>query len=278
MVNRGNMTCILRRAAMLLLSALLVLTAASCGRHTPVDEKNERPVISVGSSDYPPFIDLDNNGNPTGLDVDIFREAARRAGYDISFVTINWEERDDLLESGAIDCVTGGFTVEGRESDYLWVGPYVSSNQVVVVNSTGDIDSLEDLGGKSVAVQSASIAEEILLTRSNPSVPEDVQVYSYEDNSLPFAALGCDYIDALVADEPVVIQYMKDYDTVFTVLDEPLMYASVGTAFARDGDAELCAALNAAVDEMREDGTLDEIVSRYLSVPDTDSGGDGLEE
>ena len=203
--------------------------------------------------------------------MDILKEAFDRIGYDIRFVEISWEDKDKLLQSGEVDCVSGGFTVESREDDYLWVGPYLSSNQVVVVNATSGIQSLQDLEGKTLAVQAASIAESILLEQSNPDLPENLQVLSYEDNSLPFAALGCNYVDAIVADEPVVIQYMKDYNTVFTILDEPVMHASIGTAFAKDGDAELCAKVNAAIEEMREDGTLEEIINRYL-------GGSDFEE
>ena len=258
-------------------AAVLPFCLASCGQEAAEEASGDRPVITVGSEDYPPFIDMDNNGEPTGLDIDILKEAFDRIGYDIRLVEMDWEDKDDLLESGAVDCVTGGFTINGREDDYLWVGPYMNSNQVVVVNQTGDIASLQDLAGKTVALQASSIAEELLLEHSDPRLPEGIEVFSYEDNALPFAALGCDYIDALVADEPAVIQYMKDYETVFTILEEPVMYASVGTAFAKDGDAELCARVNAVMDEMRADGTLAQIISRYFEDAERYLGGGALE-
>ena len=271
-------TKLCKKIAVILTAAVFAFCLTSCGQDVDSYISGNRPVITVGSSDYPPFIDLDNNGDPTGLDMDILKEAFDRIGYDIQLVTISWEEKDELLESGEIDCVTGGFTVEGREDDYLWIGPYMSSNQVVVVNSTSDIKSLQDLQGKKIAVQSTAIGEEILLEHSNPNIPEDVQVFSYEDNMLPFAALGCDYVDALVADEPVVVQYMKDYDTLFAILDEPVMYAEVGTAFAKNGDTELCAKANAAIEEMRNDGTLEEIINSYMGDENGYSGGEDLEK
>ena len=267
-----------KRLCALFIAAVLLLCPVSCGGGKEPDADGTRPVVTVGSEDYLPFIALDNNGEPSGLDMDILKEAFDRVGYDIRFVTISWEEKDAFLASGEVDCVTGGFTVEGREDDYLWVGPYMSSNQVVVVNSTDDIHSLQDLKGKSIAVQASSTAETILLGHSNPNIPEEIQVFSYEDNMLPFAALGCHYVDALVADEPVAVQYMKDYDTLFTVLEEPALYAAVGTAFAKTGDAELCAQVNAAIDTMREDGTLEAIIERYLDHADRYLRGDPLEK
>ena len=244
--------------------ATFMISLCSCKNETIIDDDDNRSVITIGSSDYPPFMDLDNNGNPTGIDVDILEEAFDRIGYDIRFVTISWENKDDLLKSKDIDCVTGGFTINGREDDYLWIGPYMNSNQVIVVNKGSGIDSLNDLNGKTIAVQSSSAAETILLERSNLNIPEDIQILSYEDNMLLFAALNSNYIDAFVADEPVVVQYMRDYETNFVILDEPLINASVGTAFALDGDAELCQKANDAIDEMKKDGTLQEIIENYL--------------
>ena len=270
-------------AKMLPVIAAVVLVAlflANCGSNsdskTPTNT-TQRPVITVGSADYPPFIDMDNNGSPTGIDMDIMREAADRIGYDIEFVSINWEDRNELLASGEIDCVGGGFTVNGREDEYLWVGPYMDADMVIVVNTDSLIFSLAELEGKTVAAQSAGIGEDILLEHLNPSIPTDVQVFSFERSSLMLAALGANYVDAVIVDVPVAIQYMKDYNTTFTILEEPALHASVGTAFAKDGDAELVAQLNAAIDEMRADGTLDAITDSYLS-PETETAGGEADE
>ncbi len=260
-------TFINKKISNILLTIIVIVPMfflCSCKDKTIINDDDIRTIIKIGSSDYPPFMDLDNNGNPTGIDVDILKEAFDRIGYDIQLVSISWEDKDDLLESQEIDCVTGGFTVNGREDDYLWIGPYMNSNQVIVVNKDSGIDSLKDLNGKTIAVQSSSSAEKILLERSNSNIPEDIRILSYEDNMLLFAALGSNYIDAFVADEPVVVQYMKDYDTSFVILDEPLIYASVGTAFVLDGDVELCKKVNDTIDAMRLDGTLQEIIENYL--------------
>ena len=254
-----------KKLRMLLTAALLVVFLAACGQSTQTEANEARPVITVGGENYPPFADMDNNGTPTGLDIDILTEAFDRVGYDVRFVHIQWEDKDELLASGEIDCVTGGFTIDGREDDYLWIGPYMNSNQAVAVNEGSDIHSLGDLKGKTVAVQAATIAEKILLENGNPNAPQAVQLFSFENSTLLFAALGCDYVDAIVADEPVIIQYMNDYGTTFTILDEPLTYAKVGTAFAKDGDAQLCEQVNAAIDAMREDGTLDTIIQSHTN-------------
>ena len=64
------------------------------------------------------------------------------------FAYINWEEKKELVEYGDIDCIWGSFTIDGREEEYNWTGPYMISRQVVAVNEDSDIYSLSDLKGK----------------------------------------------------------------------------------------------------------------------------------
>jgi len=81
----------------------------------------------VGSDNYPPFIYLNNDSTPTGIDVDIATEAFARIGYAVRFEIIDWEQKTKLVESGAIDCIWGCFSMDGREQLYRWVGPYMSA-------------------------------------------------------------------------------------------------------------------------------------------------------
>ena len=263
-----------RRIQSLILAAMtaaVVLCLAACtgaGSAASDADNGDRPVIKAGSADYPPFIYLDNDGNPTGIDVDVLNEAAARIGYDVDYVDINWEFKDELLEAGDIDCITGGFTVEGREDRYRWIGPYLRSNQVFAVNAVSDIYTYADLKDKSVSVQIAGIAEQYVLDDPDNRIPQLTHILSGENSNMLFAALSSNYVDAVAADEPVVLQYAKDYKTDFRILDEPLIYANVGTAFAKDADSALCESLDNALSDMREDGTLSEIIGRYFDEPD----------
>ena len=77
------------------------------------------------------------------------------------FKLINWEDKKELLESGEIDCIWGSFSMDGREEEYQWAGPYMTSYQVIAVRTDSDIYSLQDLEGKTVAVQSTTKPEEL---------------------------------------------------------------------------------------------------------------------
>ena len=108
------------------------------------------PELTVGSDNYPPFIYLNNDSTPTGIDVDIATEAFARIGYAVRFEIIDWEQKTNLVESGAIDCIWSCFSMDGREQLYRWVGPYMVSRQVVAVNADSGIETLADLAGKTL--------------------------------------------------------------------------------------------------------------------------------
>ena len=241
-------------------TALGGLTA--CGG---TDAKNSGlPQILIGSDTYPPYIYLNNDGTPTGIDVEIATEAFRRMGYAARFEVIDWEQKTALVESGAIDCIWGCFSMQGRETLYQWAGPYMVSRQVVAVNTDSSIQSLSDLAGKTVMVQSTSKPEGIFLSGSDPRIPQTVEVFSIEDRSVQYAMLACGYVDAIAAHETAILQYMKDNNAVFRILEEPLLVTGLGVAFAKNDSRGLDHQLNDTFAQMREDGTLERIVGKYL--------------
>ena len=241
-------------------TALGGLTA--CGG---TDAKNsDLPQILIGSDTYPPYIYLNNDGTPAGIDVEIATEAFRRMGYAARFEVIDWEQKTALVESGAIDCIWGCFSMQGRETLYRWAGPYMVSRQVVAVNADSSIQSLSDLAGKTVMVQSTTKPEGIFLSGSDPRIPQTVEVFSIEDRSVQYAMLACGYVDAIAAHETAILQYMKDSNAAFRILEEPLLVTGLGVAFAKNDSRGLDHQLNDTFAQMREDGTLERIVGKYL--------------
>ena len=250
------------RGCTLLAASAAVGSLTSCGGTNAKD--SGLPQLIVGSDTYPPYIYLNNDGVPAGIDVEIATEAFRRMGYAARFETIDWEQKTALVESGAIDCIWGCFSMQGRETLYRWAGPYMVSRQVVAVNADSSIQSLSDLAGKTVMVQSTSKPEGIFLSGSDPRIPQTVEVFSIEDRSVQYAMLACGYVDAIAAHETAILQYMKDNNAVFRILEEPLLVTGLGVAFAKNDSRGLDHQLNDTFAQMREDGTLERIVGKYL--------------
>lgn len=266
---RSPLSRVLRAGLVLGAACCLVLALGSCGGQTETEtaSHSDLPVILVGSDNYPPFHYEDANGQPTGIDVDLAKEAFRRMGYQAVFVTIDWEDKQDLVERGEIDCIWGSFSSDGREDQYLWTEPYLYSRQVVAVRQDSDIQTLADLAGKRVAVQSTTKPEELFLAHTDPRIPRVAEVFSLQDRELIYPYLSKGYADALAAHETAILQCMSDYSLDYRILDEPLLTVGLGVAFARTDQRGLDKELSRTFEEMRADGSLEQIVGRYLDEP-----------
>lgn len=160
------------RCALALLTMLTAGLLSGCVSDAASD--STLPTITVGSDTYPPYVYMDNNGDITGLDVDIAEEAFRRMGYRAEFTTIDWEQKTKLVDNGEIDCIWGCFSMDGRENDYQWAGPYLVSRQVIAVGAQSGIERMSDLTGKTIAVQATGKPEADLSERrrKRPGLPK----------------------------------------------------------------------------------------------------------
>lgn len=261
----------LRRWGLLLAAAgLCAALLGGCG-HTAepqAESTAELPVILVGSDNYPPFNYLDVDGAPTGIDVDLATEAFRRMGYQAQFVTIDWENKKTLVEAGSIDCIWGSFSMDGRADEYTWAGPYMASYQVVAVRTDSDIHTLQDLAGKTLAVQSTTKPEELFLGHTDPRLPQLRALYSLQDRDLIYPTLIKGYADALAAHDTAIQQFMADYSVQYRILEEPLEVVGLGVAFAKTDDRGIARQLTRTFAQMRADGTMREILAKYLDDPE----------
>lgn len=251
-----------------LIFSILMATLAGCDKADKVSDTTKKPIIKIGSDNYPPYNFLNEDGVPTGIDVELATEAFRRMGYKTEIVQINWEKKKELVESGKIDCIMGCFSMEGRLNDYRWAGPYIASRQVVAVNENSDIYKLNDLKGRNLAVQSTTKPEGIFLKRTDKRIPKLGNLISLGHRELIYTFLGKGYVDAVAAHEESIVQYMKDYDTNFRILKEPLMVVGIGAAFAKNDDRGICEQLNQKLKEMHKDGTSLKIIKKYLDDPE----------
>lgn len=250
-------------------ACLLVAVCAGCGMEPAQTEKAVYPngELLVGSDNYPPYNYTDSDGNPTGIDVEMAKEALGRLGYEAKFVLINWEKKKELVEDGTVDCIWGSFTMDGREEDYRWAGPYMASRQVVAVNPDSDIYTLADLKGQDVAVQTTTQPEQIFLSHKDSRIPEIDSLLSLQNRELIYPLLSKGYVDAIAAHETAIRQYMSDYDITYRILEEPLSVVGLGVAFAREDTRGIDKALSEVFVAMQKDGTTESILSHYLEDP-----------
>lgn len=247
-----------------LLAVLLALCGAVlCGCGQQETETEELPVLVIGSDDYEPYFYLDEDGAYAGIDVEIARAACERLGWTPDFRQIFWQEKDQLLADGEVDCLWGSFSMTGREDRYNWAGPYMYSRQVVIVQADSDICTLADLNDKRIAVQISTKPEELLLTHQVPGVEQVKNVYSLANVNDVFSALDKGYVDACAGHETAYRSFMGGRAGQYRVLDQELLRVGLGVAFYKEDDTGRAEALGDVLRELKEDGTAAGILERY---------------
>lgn len=240
-----------------------------CGQKASEDSAidDDMPVVTVGCDDYSPFSYVDDSGNMTGIDVELAREAFSRIGYRPHFVIINWEDKNQLLKNGDIDCIWSSFTLTGREDQYAWAGPYMKSNQVIAVRENSNIHTIDDLKGRILAVQSTTKPEDII-RRHDGSVPPLEKLISVQKRDVVFLLLTKGYADAMAAHDTSIEQCVKNTGMRVRILDTPLQSVGLGVAFDKDDTRGINSQLNTALSEMYQDGTVQKILGKYFENPE----------
>ena len=225
----------------------------------------ERTTFTVGfDASFPPYA-YQENGEYVGFDLDLAQEVCDRNGWELVKTPIDWDAKDMELNSGAIDCIWNGFTMNGREDAYTWSEPYVNNTQVFAVKKDGGITSSADLAGKTVLVQADSSALAALKDEENEEIKaladsfaELREVPDYETALLELEAGSA---DAVAMDEGVAIDKQSKNDNI-TILDEEISKEQYGIGF-KLGNEELRDQVWATLLEMEADGTVDTIADKY---------------
>ena len=132
-----------------------------CFKFKAVPDCCRGQIYSRSDQSFPPMGFIGDDGE-SGFDLELAAETAKRLDLELVLQPIAWDSKDNELSSKNIDCIWNGFTMNGREDGYTWTEPYMANTQVFMVRADSDIRTLEDLAGKSVAVQVDSSAEAAL--------------------------------------------------------------------------------------------------------------------
>ena len=199
--------------------------------------------------EYPPFSYLGDDGNYTGFDVEVCQAVCDLLGWKLEIFGVNWDEKLVQLDSMECDCVWSGMTIldSMKEAGYNISEPYYDNTQVLVVKADSGFASSADLAGKVVAVQLGTSGEALL----NGDLSDLAATFEN--------VITCDsFLKCFTELEGNAVEAKHDG---LSVIDENLGAEQYGIAF-RSGDAALCEAVDAAVQELVENGTYAEIAAK----------------
>ena len=211
---------------------------------------------------YPPYGFVGDDGEYTGFDLDLAQAVADREGWDVQLEAIDWDAKDALLGSGAINCIWNGFTMEGREDDYTFSEPYMLNGQVVVVRADSGIASLDDLAGKAVITQVDSAALDVLEGDQASLTATFATLETIGEYNTAFMQLESGAVDAVACDLSIAEYQMAANEGAYAQLPEMLSEEHYAVGFKK-GDDATAEAVNEALRALVEDGTVQELCDRY---------------
>lgn len=226
-----------------------------------VKEKGEF-VLGLDES-FPPMGFRDDNNEIVGYDIDLAKEVASRLGITLKLQPINWDTKDQELNTGNIDCIWNGFTIkEDRKETILFSDPYMNNQQVLVVLADSSYSTQADLAGKTVALQAGSSAKDALDSKADfkASLKEVVEL---KDNTTCLMDLQAGGVDAVAMDEIVARYYVQVKGDKYKVLDEGLTSEEYGIGF-RKTDEQLMKKVNDTLKEMAKEGKIAEISNKWF--------------
>ena len=246
--------------------ALAALFVAGCGKceksGAPAGEKF---TLRVGfDADFPPYGYRNEAGELVGFDLDLAKEVCKRRGWDIELKPIDWDAKDAELDSGTINCIWNGFTINGREELYTWSDPYVENSQVVLVKNSGGIKALADLKGRVVDAQADSSGLAALNDEEHAALKASLKkVVEVPNFNQAFMELEAGVCDAVVVDDGVARTFLKDHAADFSILDESLKSEQYGVGF-KLGNEDLRDQVQETLSQMIEDGTFKAISEKWF--------------
>ncbi len=227
----------------------------------------DKKTFTVGfDAEYPPYGYMDDDGEYTGFDLELAQAVCDLEGWTLVKKPINWDSKDMELNSGSIDCIWNGFTMNGREDDYTFSTPYVDNSQVIVVAENSGIEKLSDLSGKTVGVQAASAALDLLNSEEEGGQKALADTFGslneFADYNTAFTELQAGALDALAIDIGVAKYQINSRGDGYKILDETLNTEQYAIGFKK-GNTELCDKVNADLEKLAEDGTVEKLAEKY---------------
>ena len=216
--------------------------------------------MTIGYTVYEPMNYTDADGNFTGFDTELATAVCETLGVEPEFVEINWDTKIVELDAKSIDCIWNGMTItDDIQQNAACTKAYAKNAQVVVVKDGTEYASTADLVGKTVVAEAGSAGEGAIADDENLAQADYISKSVQTDCLMEVAAGTADaaVLDLTLAN--AMIGEGTDYANL-KIVDE-LNAEEYGVAFRKGSDA--AAAVDAAFDELKADGTMQALADKY---------------
>ncbi len=255
--------------ALLLVLVMILGLMAGCSNSSS-DSSNELNTVKAGklimstNATFPPYEMIDDAGNVVGIDVDIAQAIAEKLGLELIVDDMGFTACLEAVQRGSSDIALAGITVSPeREAVMDFSDSYATGVQVVIVPENSDITSLDDLVGKKIGTQMGTTG--FIYASDSPEkggYGEDM-VVPYDSGITAVQALKNGQIDCVIIDSAPAKEYVAS-NPGLKILDTEWVTEDYAIGFAK-GNTDLIEAVNNALKELTEDGTVQQIIDKYIS-------------
>ena len=252
----------LKKIAVIILSAALVVALAACGSSKDSDSNKsscKAGTLTMGTNaSFPPYEYVDDNGKIVGIDAEIAQAIADKLGMKLEIKDMEFESLVPAVKAKSIDLALAGMTVnEERKQSVNFSDSYSTGVQVVIVKENSEIKTVDDLKGKKIGVQAGTTSD----TYCSEDFGEE-NVKQFSNGSLAVAALANGQVDCVVIDNEPAKNYVAA-NSGLKILDTEYVTEDYAIAISKDND-ELLKKVNNALKELKDDGTVDKIIGKYI--------------
>lgn len=221
--------------------------------------------LDIGLNHSPPFVIIDGPFHDLkGIDIDIIRELQRRTGFKIKrnrFHMMGFGNLMDLAAEGKMDIAAGGISITPNRAKIFTQSPGLfRSYQAVIVPTHSDIKSIDDLKGKIIAAETGTNSADIL----PPDIASTTTIHHEVTTFMTFYAVISGKANALVTEEPMaqalIDNWAKDKLKIVQRIDSSVS----DFGYMMKQGSKVSQVLRDELLNMREDGTIANIVQKYL--------------
>ena len=213
---------------------------------------------------FRPFEFTDENGNFVGIDVDVLDAVAKDQGFNYAIESLGWDAAVAAVQAGQADGLIAGASItdERKASGWIFSEGYYNATQTFVVPADSDIASYEDLSGKNVAVKNGTAGADFANSLKDEY---GFTVTVFEDSPTMYQDVILGNSAACVEDTPIMADSIKVGNLALKIPEGMERNgAPYGFAIMNEANQELLDMFNAGLANIRENGTYDEIIAKYL--------------
>jgi polar amino acid transport system substrate-binding protein len=242
-----------------------VMTASFIVVLSGCQNTSDENVLVIGVDDtYPPMEYRDEDNNLVGFDVDLANALAEKLGMEIEWVSMAWDGIFQGLDADRYDCIISSVSMTtARLEEFEFTAPYLANGQVIVVAPGNEsIETSADLAGKKVGYQSATTADDAVQKHLESY---NFETFGYEEIIQTFSALDAGRIDCIVVDYAVAIDYATKFPEKYVISSAQLTNEPIAICIKK-GNTDLLDRMQAALDELKDEGTLKTISETWFDI------------